>query len=143
MKKIFLVVSVCVAMFALTACVTPAETAPGAPVVTAQTPAQVAAKVCPQVESTLTALSDLALEPTVSADLSIAQKIVDTVCSATPVTPISFTSLQSMANSALPAILTTIKAAALSADKQDALVLDITAANLVINGAINTASAVQ
>lgn len=105
----------------------------------AQTPQEIAAAVCPQVQGTLTALGALALEPKAMADLEIAGKAVGVVCGAGAV--VEFASLQTMANSSLPMILGAIKDAGLEAAEQNRLVLNVTAANLILNGAIQSAQA--
>jgi uncharacterized lipoprotein YajG len=104
-----------------------------------KSPAEVAAAVCPQVNNTLLSLGALALEPKAAADLAAAGEVVKLVCSAGA--KVEFDGLQTMANSALPLILGTIKEAGLEAAEQNRLVLDVTAANLILNGAIQSAQA--
>ena len=129
MKRILVLASA----LALAACGTPPAGGK------AQTPAEVAAAVCPQVQGTLTALGALALEPKAMADLAIAGEAVKVVCGAGAV--VEFASLQTMANSSLPMILGAIKDAGLEAAEQNRLVLNVTAANLILNGAIQSAQA--
>lgn len=136
MKRYF--ITLCLAVLSaavmLSAC-TVAPTAPGGHVQTAQ---EVAAAVCPPVNSTVLALGALALEPKAMADLAIAAEAVKVACGAGAA--VDFGSLQTLANSTLPSILGAIKGAGLEVAQQNQLVLNVTAANLILNGAIQAAN---
>jgi hypothetical protein len=103
-----------------------------------QTPAQIAAQVCPPIQTTMTSLSALALDPKVTADLAIADGAVNLVCGAGA--KLDLSSLQAMNASALPAIIGAIKAAPLTDTQKNVLILDVTAAQIILQGAIQAAA---
>ena len=105
-----------------------------------QTPAEVAAAVCPQVNTTLLSLGALALDPKAMADIAIGNEAVKLVCAPGAVA-VDFASLQTMANSSLPLLLGAVKDAGLEVAKQNELVLQLTGANIILNGAIQSAQA--
>ena len=127
----FAIVSACLM---LSGCATPA---PGGKV---QTPAEVAAAVCPQINVTLMSLGALALDPKAMADIAIANEAVKLVCAPGAVV-VDFSSLQNVANSSLPLLLGAVKDAGLEVAKQNELVLQLTGANIILNGAIQSAQA--
>ena len=97
----------------------------------AQSTQQIAAQVCPPVETALTGLQSLVGLP-IDAMVSINTAIpfVYGVCSAGAT--IELSNLQAFNQTALPALMNAVKASAMSAEQQNAIVLDITAAKLVI-----------
>jgi hypothetical protein len=103
-----------------------------------QTPAQIASQVCPPVQTTLTSLSFLVLDPKVTADLAVAKGAVDLVCSAGEA--INLASLQTMATTALPSVIEAIKASPMSVSDQNQAILDLTAASIILQGAIQAAT---
>jgi hypothetical protein len=133
--KRFLSLFAIAAVFALSAC----AVAP-APNGHAQTPAEVAAAVCPNINTTLLSLGALALEPKAMADIAIATEAVKLVCAPGAVV-VDFSSLQNVANSSLPLLLGAVKDAGLEVAKQNELVLQLTGANIILNGAIQSAQA--
>lgn len=130
MKRIILIL----AALCLAACTATGQLKP-------ETPAQIASQVCPPVQTTMTALSALVLDPKVTADLVIADAAVNLVCGAGA--KLDLTSLQSMNASALPAIIGAIKASPLPDGQKNALILDVTVSQIVLQGAIQAAANVS
>lgn len=102
-----------------------------------ETPAQIAAQVCPPLQTTMTALSALVLDPKVTADLVIADTAVNLVCGAGA--KIDLGSIQAMNASAVPVIIGAIKASPLPDGQKNMLILDVTAAQIILQGAIQAA----
>ena len=146
MKKSIKLTLACMAAFALAACVTPTATiapasgtGPATLPTLQQSPAQIAAQVCPPVQTALNGLNALVGLPAgAQADLKAITPIVDGVC-AVGVT-VNTTNLQQLAQDALPTIVSIVKASAMSAEQQNSVILDITAAQLIL-GAVNQAQA--
>ncbi|VVE06314.1 hypothetical protein [Pandoraea sputorum] len=128
MKRIALVAAfAAMILFALGACSTTGQAV--------QTPAQVAARVCPPVEVAITSLkqvngmSDAALQA-----LDDAQPIVSAACAAG--VTVDTVNLQVLATAGLPAIITVVKASPLSAQDQDRIILGVTTAQILLTAAI-------
>lgn len=100
-----------------------------------QTPQQIAAQVCPPVETALVGLQSLVGLPIETMTvINTAIPIVNGVCAAGAT--VDLASLQKFNQTALPALLSAVKASTLSAEQQNAIVLDITAAKLVVGAFI-------
>lgn len=99
-----------------------------------QTPAQVAAQVCPPVNSGIDALQSMqaSLSATAQKDLTTAEPIVTAVCAAGAT--VTSTSLRALAKTALPAISTIVQATNLP-NKND-VVLALGIAQGVLNAVI-------
>lgn len=127
--KRFAIVAACAAVlsFVLAACSTTGQAV--------QTPAQVAARVCPPVEVAIASLkqvngmSDAALRA-----LDEAQPLVNAVCAAG--STVDTVNLQMLANTGLPAIITIVKASPLSAQDQDRIILGVTTAQILLAATI-------
>lgn len=102
-----------------------------------ESPAQIASQVCPPVQTTMTALSALVLDPKVTADLVAADVAVGLVCGAGA--KLDLSSLQAMNASVMPTLIGAIKAAPLSDQQKNMLILDVTAAQIILQGAIQAA----
>lgn len=119
MKRLILAIAVCV--LTLSGCAT---TGP------AQTPAEVAARVCPSVQIALTSLQGLVgLNETLVADMKTAQPIVAAACTGATVSAVD---LKSLSASAIPTVITIVKASPLSADEQNQILLGLAAAQIII-----------
>jgi hypothetical protein len=116
-----------IAGFVLSACATPTGTT--------QTPAQIAASVCPSIHATLDSLATLPWNPADTAKLNTAVVTVGTVCSLGAT--VTSTDLQTIANQALPAILSVIGTSTLSDEKKSQYTTDLIAANAILNAAIS------
>jgi hypothetical protein len=128
----------CSLAVSLAACTTPSGNgnadangvAANAPI-SAQTPAQIAAQVCPPVQTAMTGLNALAgLPEGAQKDLATITPMVAAVCTVGATANID--NLQQLAQTALPAIVNVVKASALSVEEQDAIIVDVTAAQLVL-----------
>ncbi|VVE79442.1 hypothetical protein [Pandoraea sputorum] len=127
--KRFVIVAACAALlsFVLAACSTAGQAV--------QSPAQVAARVCPPVEVAITSLkqvngmSDAALKA-----LDDAQPIVSAACAAG--VTVDAVNLQVLATAGLPAIITVVKASPLSAQDQDRVIVGVTTAQILLTAAI-------
>lgn len=100
----------------------------------AQPPAQVAARVCPIVQTTIVSLQVLDLGVSSQASLATAATAVTTICALG--SKISTGNLQSLAGNALPAIVDAIQASTLSAEKKKSIVLDLAIAQILLSGAL-------
>lgn len=107
---------------------------------TGKTPAQIAAQVCPPVQGALLSLQGLILTPVVMNDIGIASGVVNTVCAVG--STVNLANLQSIVATVLPALSVAIKASPLSVAQQNALILDLTVAGIVLNGALAVATPV-
>ena len=107
------------------------STTPGAP---EPTPAQVAAQVCPAVQTTLGSLSLLVLPPTAIGDIAVASAVVNQVCAVG--SAITTANLQQMAGQVFPALIAALQAAPLPAAQKQALQVDLTAASVVLQGVL-------
>lgn len=118
----------------MTACTTPSNNdsdAKSSAVPTAPTPAQIAAQVCPPVQTAMTGLNALVgLPEGAQKDLATVGPIVAAVC--TVGATVNTDNLQQLAQTALPAIVNVVKASALSAEEQNAVIVDVTAAQLIL-----------
>jgi len=114
--------------FALSGCAT-------APTGGAQeAPQQVAARVCPAVQSTLNSLAAIdGLDEHARANLAQAVPVVSAACSATAV---DMSSLQSLSETALPAMISVADAAPLDDEDKTRLVLVLTAGQIVLAGVL-------
>ena len=99
-----------------------------------QTPAQIAAQVCPPIQATLDTLQMLpGLPGDTEANLALAIPIVNGVCSAGAT--INLSSLRTLEGTALPILSDVAKAAALSSADQERIL----AAQLVLSAAFTIA----
>jgi len=96
-----------------------------------QTPATVAASVCPALEAGLSTLQALNLSATASADLAKVVPAVDAVCAS--VATVNATNLQTLVNTAVPAIISVIKVSPLSTTDQNNSIAGITAIELIVD----------
>ena len=97
-----------------------------------ETPAQIAAQVCPPTQAALTSLQALnGLPEGATKDLATVAPIVNAVCSASAT--VTTVNLQSLAQNALPTIITIVKASPLSSDDQNKIILDVTAAQIIVD----------
>ncbi|BDD93556.1 hypothetical protein PanNE5_29960 [Pandoraea sp. NE5] len=127
--KRFAILAACAAVlsFVLAACSTTGQAV--------QSPAEVAARVCPPVEVAVTSLqqvngmSDAALKA-----LADAQPVVSAVCASG--STVDAVNLQTLASAGLPAIITVAKASPLSAQDQDRVILGVTTAQILLTAAI-------
>ena len=104
----------------------------------AQTPAQIAAQVCPPIQATLASLQALPnLSDTAQANLTLAVPIVNTACGIGATVDMS--GLQALERTALPILSDLVKAAPLSPAEQDGIV----AAQLVLSTAVVIADSTQ
>lgn len=128
MKRIALL-AMLAAVALLAACTSiPAGSGAGAAV---QTPAQIAAQVCPPVQTALAGLNALVGLPAgAKADLDTITPLVAGVCSAGAT--INLASLQTLQQTALPAIINAVKASGMAVEAQNSMILDIAAAQLVL-----------
>ena len=119
----------------LAACATP--TSPG--VTTIQTPSEIAAQVCPPLQTALTGLNALVgLPANAKADLVIVTPLVAGVCAAGAT--VNAANLKTLQQSALPALMNAVQASGMEAEQQNALILDLTAAQFALS-AVEQASA--
>ena len=131
----------------LTACTTPAENGnantQAAPAASAPpAPAQIAAQVCPPVQTALTGLNELVdLPEGAQKDLKAITPIIDGVCAAGAA--VKAGNLQQLAQTALPAIIDIVKTSVLSAEQQNAIIVDVTAAQLILTAFAQTQAQAQ
>lgn len=98
-----------------------------------KTPAQIASQVCPVVQPTLASLQALVgLQPSIVADLGVASQVVATVC--TVGSAVTTGNLQAMAGQVFPALVAA--AAALPKVQQNDTILALSAAQIILNGAL-------
>lgn len=97
-----------------------------------ESPAQIAAQVCPPLKTTLDSLSLLVLDPKVTADLMAASVAVNLVCNAGAA--VTVVNLADMRAKALPLIIGAIKAGPLTDAQKNTLILDVTIAQVVLQG---------
>lgn len=127
--KRFAMLAACAAAlsFALAACSTTGQTV--------QTPAQVAARVCPPVEVAITSLKQVnGMSDSALHALDDAQPVVNAVCAAGAT--VDALNLQTLATAGLPAIIAVVKASPLSAQDQDRVILGVTTAQILLATAI-------
>jgi len=112
---------------------------PGAP---AETPSQIAAQVCPALEAGLATLQSLpGLSTTVQTDLNKVVPAVNAVCAIGA--SVTNTSLQSLVQTTLPAIVSVIKESPLDVKDQNNSILVITGVQVILTTALaldNTAT---
>jgi hypothetical protein len=104
------------------------------------TPAEIAQRVCPSIQTTLTNLQALnGLSEDAQATLAKGQKVVDVICApgAVPTTA----DLQSIINNGAPLAIGIINASNMSPDRKDQLILQVTAIQLVAQGFIQAQGA--
>lgn len=132
------VAALCVA---LAACGT-LTAGPGTPVGSpaGKSPAQIAAQVCPPLQATLTSLQGLILAPSAMADIALASTAVNTVCALG--STVNLANLQTIVATALPALVTVVKASPLTVAQQNAIILDLSVAQIIISGALAVATPV-
>ncbi len=119
------------AALALTGCASP-------PSGVKLTPQQVAQQVCPAALVTVASLSSLQGFPvTVHDDLVTADVLVHAACNAGAT--VDLTSLKTLASTALPALLRVVEVAGLDAAEHDRIVLGLTVAQIVLQGALQAA----
>lgn len=115
-----------------------AATAHGA---TKSTPQQVLAQVCPAAQITVASLSALrGLSTEAHDDLLAAAPIVDAVCAAGATVDAS--SLRTLSETALPALIKIADAAPLSPSVHDQIVLGLTVGQIALAGAMKVATTV-
>lgn len=97
-----------------------------------QTPAQVAAKVCPPLTNTITGMQSLVgLAPVVIKALDDANKVVTPVCSA-DFSSVAGTDLKTMVKSSVPKLVAVIKMTNLSDDKKNEAILLVEATQVAL-----------
>jgi small basic protein len=106
-----------------------------------ETPAQIATQVCPPLQTTMGALGALVLDPKVTADLVIAGTAINMVCGAGAT--INLANLQTASATAVPVIVGAIKSSPLPDAQKNVLILDVTAAQIILQGAIQAATNVK
>ncbi|VVE13275.1 hypothetical protein PCA20602_02749 [Pandoraea capi] len=100
-----------------------------------QTPAQVAARVCPPVQIAITSLGQInGLSDAALRALDDAQPVVSAVCAAGATA--DAVNLQVLATTGLPAIIAVVKASPLSAQDQDRIIIGVTTAQILLTAAI-------
>ncbi|VVE49187.1 hypothetical protein [Pandoraea terrigena] len=127
--KRFAILAACAAVlsFVLAACSTTGQAV--------QSPAEVAARVCPPVEVAVTSLQQInGMSEAALKALADAQPIVNSVCAAG--STVDAVNLQTLASAGLPAIVTVVKASPLSAQDQDRVILGVTTAQILLTAAI-------
>lgn len=119
MKKVLLFVALSLALF-------------GCANQVVQTPAQVAAKVCPSLTTTITALQGLVgMNEEEITFLADAQKIIKPVCEM-DLAKVQFSDLKTMVNDAVPKLDYVIKLSPLTDEQKNQSLLVIAAAQIVI-----------
>ncbi len=130
MKICIITLSALAAAVFLSAC-TSTGTTNGTAAPAMQTPAQVAAQICPPIQTALSGLNALAGLPLgAKADLDAVTPLVTGVCAAGET--VNPASLQTLQQTALPAIINAVKASGMAVEQQNSVILDITAAQLVL-----------
>jgi hypothetical protein len=115
----------------MSACTSARTTTGGTVSPAAQTPAQVAAQICPPIQTALSGLNALAGLPLgAKTDLDTITPLVAGVCAAGE--SVNLASLQTLRQTALPAIINAVKASGMAVEQQNSMILDITAAQLVL-----------
>ena len=100
-----------------------------------QTPAEIAAKVCPPVQAALSGLNALAGLPVdAKANLDAVTPIVAGVCAASAT--INLSNLQTLQQTALPTIINTVKASGMAVERQNSVILDITTAQIILSAVV-------
>lgn len=99
-----------------------------------QTPAQVADQVCPVVKSTMVSLSALSLGLSATSDLGRATLVVGAVCDVGKA--VTTGNLQAMAGQVFPALVSVVKSTGMSVDQQNQVILDLSAAQIILTGAL-------
>jgi hypothetical protein len=122
----------------LPGCASTGATSPvagGVPVL-AQTPAQIAARVCPALTVTVTNLQGLVgLSDATEAKLSNAHVIVAAACGAGAV--VDLASLQTLLNTGIPALADLVRGAGLPNDDKNQLLLGLSVAQVVLAGLVD------
>jgi hypothetical protein len=134
-----LVALVAVAALALPGCATTAAGTSAAgmpPAIVAQTPTQIAARVCPALTVTVTNLQGLmGLSDSIQAKLDNAHQIVDVACGAGAV--VNLTSLRTLMDSGIPALQDLVRGAGLPNDDANQLLLGLSVAQVVLAGLVD------
>jgi|GEM_PF-5641603 len=129
--------TIAAATLSLIACTTPDGTTKNGQTVNAPTPAQIATQVCPPVQTAMSGLNALVgLPEGTQKDLATIGPIVAGVC--TVGATVNTENLQQLAQTALPAIVNVVKTSALSAEEQNAIIVDVTAAQLILTAVAQT-----
>jgi hypothetical protein len=98
----------------------------------AQTPAQIAAQVCPLLQVTVSGMQALVGLPIgAQADLATAAPVISAVCSINAT--VDLASLQTLEQTALPTLIAAVKASTMATEDQNRVILDIDAAQLIIS----------
>ncbi|HSY30248.1 MAG TPA: hypothetical protein VK832_22225 [Burkholderiaceae bacterium] len=127
MKISIITLSALTAAVFLSACTSTGNTTSPA----TQTPAQVAAQICPPIQTALSGLNALTGLPAgAKADLDTVTPLVAGVCATGE--SVNLASLQSLQQTALPAIINAVKASGMAVEQQNSVILDITAAQVVL-----------
>jgi hypothetical protein len=128
------VIAALTSAFLLCGCATPAV----APV-TLQTPQQIAAQACPQVQAALDAVQGLPdLPQAAQTDLALAVTLTGAVCAIGAIPTQS--NLQALAKDAVPAIENIVRASSLTVADQNRIALGLDAAQIVLAAVTNVAS---
>lgn len=121
MRNIF-ALAIIVALAACTGCSTTGQ----------QTPAQVAAKVCPATQGAITSLAAInGLQPQIQADVAKIAPIVNAACAASAT--VTSDSLAALGTTAIPAIITLVNASTLDAAGKNTAIADLAVAQLALN----------
>jgi hypothetical protein len=100
-----------------------------------QTPAQIAAQVCPPTTAAITALQGLqGLDATAINDLAKAAPVVDAVCAVGAT--ITITNLQTLAQTGFPALVAIANASPLPAQQKNNVVLGLTATQIIFDAVL-------
>jgi len=127
-SKFALIFAGIMAAVAIAGCVGGCSTTGGATL----TPAQIAARVCPPTQTAMTSLKALnGFTETEQSDLAKLTKGVDLVCGAS--SSIDVTSITSIANTTLPAIIVIVNSSSLSPEDKNKAITDITVAQIVFD----------
>jgi len=96
-----------------------------------QTPAQVAARVCPATTDAIGSLQKLTLPAKDAKALAEVAPLVDAVCKAA--STVTSDDIRSLSVTALPAIIDIVNASPLETDKKNAVILDLTAVQIIVD----------
>lgn len=100
-----------------------------------QTPAQIAAQVCPPAQTAITSLQAVVgLSDEAKAKLADAAPIVAAVCSAG--SSVNVADLKSLGASALPAVMAVVNASPLSDQDKTKIGIDLTVAQIVLSSVL-------
>ena len=129
MKRTLMLLAAGLAVLAISACTTSGQPA------RIQTPAQIAAQVCPAAQAAISSLQLVAGLPTDAQEkLASAEPIVAAVCAAG--TTVQAIDLKTLAANGLPVILKVVNASALDDDVKTRVGLDLTVAQVVLSSVL-------